>query len=288
MRAGAGSMIGRWLWLSGIAWVAAQAQAPDVAEIMARVGVNQVKAQEARAAYVYSQKQLLRMRRGNSALAREERREYLVTPANRNSPRELAKFEGKYEYHGRYVSYDHPGYKYKDLDIDGDLIDDMSNDMMSDKDSRDGIGRDLFPLTEKEQRKYDFRLVGTETYRGRAVHRVAFQPKARHDSDEDGADWKGEALIDAEEYQPVLVTTSLASKIPMAVKILLGTDNKGLGFSLTYQRVDGGVWFPASYGGEFEVRGLFLYKRKISVSMVNTDFHKTDVKSTVLYKMDGR
>jgi hypothetical protein len=280
-------MIGRLALLSGVAWATTQAQAPDVREIMGRVGANQAKAQQARGAYVYNQKQLLRMRRGNGALAREERREYVVTPARQSSKKELAKFEGRYEYRGKSVSYDQPGYKYKDLDIDGDLINDMSNVMMSDGESRDGIGHDLFPLTTKEQRKYDFHLVGTETYRGRTVHRVAFQPKAHHDSNEDGGDWKGEALIDAEEYEPVLVVTSLAAKIPAAVKILLGTDVKGLGFSVTYRKVEDGVWFPASYGGEFEVRGLYLYKRKISVSMVNTDFHKTDVNSTVVYRMDG-
>jgi hypothetical protein len=47
------------------------------------------------------------------------------------------------------------------------------------------------------------------------------------------------------------------------------------------------VWFPVSYGGEFEVRGLFFYKRKISVAMQNTEFRKTDGKSTLVYAMDA-
>jgi hypothetical protein len=111
---------------------------------------------------------------------------------------------------------------------------------------------------------------------------VAFQPKAHADLDCDEA-WKGEALIDAEEYQPVLVTTEMAQKVPTAVKVLLGTDVKGLGFSVTYRKFADGVWFPVSYGGEFEVRGLFFYKRKISVAMQNSDFRKTDVKSTLVY-----
>jgi len=84
----------------------------------------------------------------------------------------------------------------------------------------------------------------------------------------------------------VRLETSLAGKIPALVKVLLGTDIKGLGFSVTYRKFADGVWFPVSYGGEFEVRGLFFYKRKISVSMRNSDFRKTDVNSTVVYATD--
>jgi hypothetical protein len=270
---------------AGGAW----AQTPDVEQIMHRVAINQAKAIEERGLYIYTQQQVIRMRRGNGKLAREERREYVVTPDLHRGKKNLAKFEGKYEYRGQFVPYDHPGYEYKDVDIDGELINEMSNDMFHDKKSRDGIARDLFPLSYHEQLKYDFRLVGAEVYRGQNVYRVAFHPKV-HQSllDEDDATWKGEALIDANEYQPVLITTSLASTVPMAVKILLGTNIKGLGFSVSYRKFEDGVWFPVSYGGEFDVRGLFFYRRKISVSMVNTDFHRLDVNSTVQYKTDGQ
>ena len=77
--------------------------------------------------------------------------------------------------------------------------------------------------------------------------------------------------------------SSLALKIPAAVKVLLGTDIKGLGFSVTYQKFEDGVWFPVSYGGEFEVRAVFFYKRTISVNMTNTEFHRTNVNSNVTY-----
>jgi hypothetical protein len=185
------------------------------------------------------------------------------------------------------VSYDKPDYQYKGLDIDGDLIGDMARDMMNDEKSRDGIGHDLFPLTAEEQRKYDFRLVDRETYRGSSVYRVAFQPRHGLPRGEDDPDWKGDALIDAQEFQPVLISTSLAQRIPMAVKVLLGTDIKGLGFSVTYRKFDDGVWFPVSYGGEFQVRGLFFYRRNISVALTNSDFKKTDVKSTLVYAADA-
>ena len=254
--------------------------APGVASIMERVGKNQAESQELRKQYTFHQRQLLRMHRGNGKMAREEHREYEVSPGAHGVAKELAHFDGQYEYKGRYVSYDHPGYEYKGMDIDSDLINSLSDDMTDDTDSRDGIGCDLFPLTAEEQVKYRFKLLGAEQYRGRAVYRVAFEPKPHQDFD---ASWKGEALIDAAEYQPVMVHTNLAIKIPRAVKTLLGTDIKGLGFSVSYQKFEDGVWFPVSYGGEFEVRAVFFYKRKISVNMSNTEFRRANVNSNVIY-----
>jgi len=262
----------------------AVAQPPDIGEIMSRVGRNQAKTQDLRKNFTYHQKQLLRMNYTNHKLAREEKREYDVAPDLHSTKKELTKFEGRYGYHGKTVAYDRPGYKYKDLDIDGDLINDMSEDMMGNHDSRDGIDNDLFPLTYHQQQKYDFKLLGSETYRGREVYRVGFEPKKGSHMEDGG--WKGEALIDQAEYQPVKVTTTLAWKMPMAVKLLLGTDIKGLGFSLAYEKFEDGIWFPVSYGGEFEVRAVFFYKRTISVSMVNSDFKRSSVNSTVTYQIE--
>jgi hypothetical protein len=263
------------------------AETPDIASIMSRVAINQAKSQDLRQLYVYNQKQLLRLVRGGGKIAREERREYVITPKHRGVHKELTHFEGKYESHGKYFSYDKPGYEYKSVDIDGELINDMSNDMTDDHRSRDGIATDLFPLTYHQQLKYDFQLKGSEQYQGRQVYRVGFEPK-KHEQHEDGAVWKGEALIDAEEYQPVLITSKLALNIPAPVKILLGTNVKGLGFSVTYKKFEDGVWFPVSYGGEFELRAVFLYKRTISISMVNSDFKKQDVTSTIAYSIEDK
>jgi hypothetical protein len=254
---------------------------------MSRVAINQAKSQELRENYVYTQKQLLRLVRGGGKVAREERREYVITPKHRGVHKELAHFEGKYESHGKYFNYDKPGYQYKGVDIDGELINDMSNDMTDDHKSRDGIATDLFPLTYHQQLKYDFQLKGSEQYQGRQVYRVGFEPK-KHEPHEEDAVWKGDALIDAEEFQPVLITSKLALNIPTAVKILLGTNIKGLGFTVTYKKFEDGVWFPVSYGGEFDVRAVFLYKRTISISMVNSDFRKLDVTSTIAYSIEDK
>jgi len=258
----------------------AGAQTPDVQTIMEKVGRNQAQAVDQRKEFTFHQKQLLRMHRGNGKIAREEHREYEVTPATHGVKKELAHFDGRYEHKGKYVSYDRPGYNYKDMDIDGDLIDDLSNDLTDDNKSRDGISANLFPLTTGEQDKYNFKLLGTEQYRGRPVYRVAYEPRKKPD---ESAVWKGEALIDAVEFQPVSVHSKLALNIPGAVKVLLGTDIKGLGFNVTYQKFEDGVWFPVSYGGEFDVRAVFFYKRTISVNMTNTEFRRSKVDSSVTY-----
>ena len=70
--------------LTGCAW----AQAPDIEQIMSRVGINQARSLEERQNWVYTQKQLLRMVRGNGRIAREEHREYVVTPKFRGSRQE--------------------------------------------------------------------------------------------------------------------------------------------------------------------------------------------------------
>jgi hypothetical protein len=257
----------------------ALAQEPTVDQIMARVAENQARAQEMRRAFVYNQKILARFNRTNGKMAREEKLQYLVTPTPKGIEKKLTHFEGKYQSKGKIVSYDEPGKQYKDLDVDGDLIKDMVNEMTGDQESKDGIGHDLFPLTADEQAKYVFTLEGKEVYRGRQVYRVSFRPKPHTD----GANWKGEALIDAAECQPVTVTTKLASRIPMAVKVLLGTDIKGLGFAVSYEKFDEGLWFPVSYGGEFHIRAVFFYARNMSISMVNSGFERAKVTSSVAY-----
>jgi len=263
------------------------AQQPDIESIMSRVALNQAKSQDLRSQYVYTQKQLLRMVRPGGKIAREEHRQYTVVPKYRGVKRSLVAFTGRYESHGKYTAFDKPGYHYKGLDLDADLLDSMSDDMTNDGNSQNGIANDLFPLTYHQQLKYNFEWKGSESYRGHKMYRVAFEPKKKGFDDGD-AMWKGEALIDAEEYQPVLITTSMAMKLPLAVRTLLGTDIKGLGFTVTYEKFGDGVWFPVSYGGEFQIKGVFFYRRTMSISMVNSDFRRADVNSTVAYSMDGK
>jgi len=150
--------------------------------------------------------------------------------------------------------------------------------------TRDGLPRGLFPLTAAEQRLYTYRLEGTETYRERQVYRIGFRPNHKRNSDGEEGIWKGQALVDAEEFQPVQVVTDLTGAVPLPVRILLGTDIRGLGFTVSYQRMADGVWFPAGYGGEFEMRALFFLKMTVSVNVTNSDFRRTDVNSKVAFE----
>jgi hypothetical protein len=259
---------------------ALQAPANESAdEIMAKVAENQERAHEARSRFVYKQDIVGRLIRGSGGkLSREERREYTVTPEAKGQNKELTRFEGKYEKGGKLYPYDKPGFQYKDTDIDGDLLSDLIDDLVNEKNSKDGLETDVFPLRKDKLREYKFKLEEKRLLKGRQVYRISFKPQNKDDFG-----WAGEVMVDAEEYQPVTVHSKLSRGIPMAVKILLGTDIKQLGFSLDYQRVDDGVWFPVSYGTEFYIRAVFFYARTITMSMKNSDFRATDVQSQITY-----
>ena len=67
------------------------------------------------------------------------------------------------------------------------------------------------------------------------------------------------------------------------VKTLLGTNLKGLGFKLTYEKFDEGLWFPVTYGAEFEVKAVFFYKRKIAIALNNKGFQHARVEAKVSF-----
>ncbi len=263
---------------------AAAAQEPDVEEIMARLARNQDRAQDVRANYVYNQRMILRFKRNSGKVAREEIREYSVAPTPDGTAKELRSFAGKYERGGRLFDYDKPGFQYKDLDIDGELIDDLADDLANEKNSRDGVAMDLFPLRSNQQRKYVFTLAGKEDYRGKQVYRITFKPRRESwDDDEGGTPWAGEILVDSSEFQPVFISTRLAKGLPLVVKTLLGTNLKGLGFKLTYERFEDGIWFPVIYGAEFELKAAFFYRRKIALALNNSGFRRTQVQTRITF-----
>jgi hypothetical protein len=260
---------------------AAQAPPPTAGEIMARVARNQERSQELRKAFVYHQSVLIRFRRMNRKLAREEMSDFTVTPTPEGFKKELTHFAGKYESKGQIVDYDKPHYEYKGVDIDGDMISELAEQCTNEKESRDGVAADMFPLTGKELPKYVFKLEGRETYRGRDAWRITFLP-AKGGWEDDSGPWAGEVMVDAKAYQPLIVTTRLAKGFPVAVRILLGTNVKYIGFKISYDDFDG-AWFPVTYGGEFELRALFFYKRLISLAMTNRGFERANVESRITF-----
>jgi hypothetical protein len=160
--------------------------------------------------------------------------------------------------------------------IDRNLVENTRKSLLNDK-SKDGIDARLFPLTSKAQAGYAFTLAGRERLNGRDVFHIKFRPKARKDFG-----WQGDAYIDVDAYQPVLVTTDMARKIPFAVRTLLGTNVPGLGFTVTYAPQPDGLWFPVSFATEFKLDVLFFFRREIILNAQNRDFEKTHGEAHIL------
>ncbi len=247
----------------------------SASEIMARVAANQDRAEKLRAEYIYQQHIYIVTRHDNGKLAREGTADYIVTPTPDGTKKELKRIDGRYRHKGKYLEFRGKPVPKADS-LDGDLINDLRDDLAGDN-SKDGIGRDLFPLTSQEQKRFRFELAGEETFQGRKVYRINFSPADKHD-----LTWAGEALIDAEEFQPVTVATRLSRKIPFLVRTLLGTNLPGIGFSVQYRRFDEGVWFPSSFGTEFRLRAVFFINRDISISLENSAFERAKVQSKIL------
>lgn len=261
---------------------------PPTAEvIMARVAAHQDRSNKLRADYLYHQRIQVASRKTNGKLMCEETTDYLVVPTPQGTKRELTRVNGRYWHKGRYLNFYHrlDPHHGKDLNfdigsgtasIDCQVADQLGNNLTGSK-SKDGIGQDLFPLTTREQGKYQFHLIGKENLAGRPVYRVSFQPKDKKDYA-----WDGEADIDVHDFEPVDVYTKLSRRIPLPVRALF-LALPGVGFSVQYQRQPEGVWFPTSFGTEFEIRFLMFYRRDYTVSLENTGFKRAYVTSKVIY-----
>jgi hypothetical protein len=68
------------------------------------------------------------------------------------------------------------------------------------------------------------------------------------------------------------------------VRAFLGTDLKQLGYSATFKRHATGVWFPHSFGTEFQLRLFWGYARTITLSMETFDFQKTSTDSNIKFE----
>jgi hypothetical protein len=240
--------------------------------IMARVAANQDRSEALRKQYVYAQHIHILTHKPNGRLQREETAEYDVVPSPDGTEKRLKLLTGRYWHKGKYEAFEGEPAPEED-GLDGDLIKNFRNDLSNEK-TKDGLAKDLFPLTSEEQQNYDFKLLGQEVQAGRAVYHITFRPK-----DKEEITWAGEAYIDAAEFQPVRVFTKLSRRVPFVVRTMLGTDLPGLGFNVVYQRQADGVWFPVTFGTEFRIRALFFINREVSVSLENTAFEHTHVES---------
>jgi hypothetical protein len=253
-------------------------------EIMQRVAANQDSAQELRSAYVYHQKVRVRSLDSKGKVRYEETKEYTALPGPQGTKKDVVSVSGRYLQKGKYVIYDQkePG---NPPELDSEMVRELRDELTNDDKSKDGLNHELFPLTSSEQANYVFELKGEEAAQHMRAYRIAFYPKSKHEFDIDTSEgpWMGEALISAEEFQPIEVVTKLAHQVPLAVKVLLGTNIHGLGFTVRYQKVEGGAWFPVSYGTEFSFRVLFGWARTVTIALDNSGFQKVDVNSTVKF-----
>ena len=270
-------------------WVDPEAL-PTAESIMVLVAANQDRAEANRLHYLYLQHAHVVSLKGKTVMC-EEITDSRVAPLSSGSNQELLKLDGRVLQKRNYVTYTsslakHNGKTQKDADDDSisidsgdtdrELVENMRSNLTNDK-SKDGIGAHLFPLTSKSQSDYLFHLVGREHINGRDVFHIDFHPK-----DKDDFGWKGDAYIDTTAYQPVVVRTTMARKIPFAVRTLLGTNLPGLGFTVVYAPRPDGVWFPVSFGTEFKLHVLFFFSREILVDAQNSRFEKTHVNSKIV------
>jgi len=277
----------------------AQQPAPPTAEaIMAKVAANQDRAEDARRHYVYIQHAKVVSRKGKTIMC-EEITDSRITPTESASTAELLKLDGRLLHKGKYITYTELSptqnrnaseqnktqveAEGKDLtinldddDTDRDIVENMRANLTRNK-SKDGIGSRLFPLTSKAQADYLFHLAGKERINGHDVFHIDFRPKVKDDYG-----WKGDAYIDIQSFQPVVVRTVMSRKVPLAVRTLLGTNVPGLGFSIVYAAQPDGVWFPVNFGTEFRLRVLFFFSREITINAENRDFEKTHVDSKII------
>jgi hypothetical protein len=285
---------------------------PSAESVMSRVAINQDAAEAERARYVYVQHAKMTSRRGKTVMC-EEITDYRFTPSAGDTNEQLLKVEGRFLKNKNYIAYtallprdedkpkdsdkdksaakdndaqDKKNKKDKDKDaafdpnsnetIDRDIVENVRWSLIHDK-SKDGINQHLFPLTSKDQANYTFRMVGHERLNDRDVFHITFRPKAKEDFG-----WSGDAYIDTTAYQPVLVTTGMARKIPFAVRTLLGTNFPGLGFTVTYAPQPDGIWFPVNLSTEFKIHVLYFFHREIILDAQNRDFERTHVTSRIV------
>ncbi len=260
---------------------------PDIQTLMAEVAENQRKSWEARTSFVYRQQVHLRFLRSGGQVCRDEYRYYDVFPQSQITEKRLIQFNGRYYKDGKFFDYGKPGFTYKDMDIDGEVIDDLAEDLTNDKNSRDGLISELFPLKAEDQVKYHYRLEGKTKYKGRDAFVIGFDPMKHNvtKGGDSGPCWGGEIMLDALESQPLLITSRFVEKIPFWVKTALGTNLQHLGFKVEYQKFSDGIWFPVAYGGEFDLKVLHFYKRNMVVSLENKDFRRAEIQTRLSYDL---
>ncbi len=272
----------------------------DALAIMEKMAAKLEASVDARRQYVYRQRVTAKLVRTNGQIARAEKREYTAAPGPERTEKTLVSLAGEYHKSKKeIIRYDKPGFEKGGMDLDGGLMKGLIDDLANSEKSKDGIPHSVFPFRAKDLPGFRFTYVGETEVKGRKAHRIAFEPVVKRSDclnfgdDDDANDandgdcqsrpWKGEVVVDAEEFQPVRIFTDLTFKMPWGVKVFLGTNIRQTGFSVSYTRVAPEVWFPATYGTEFRLDLFFGYKRVITLALDSSDFQRTEAKSEIKF-----
>jgi len=233
----------------------------DPLSIMQKVAANTSSAVESRRRYVYRQRVRSSLLQTNGKLLCKESREYTVIPQAATTERNLVAFTGECREGKKMVSYQKPddfkpGMSEKGISGDRETIAGVVNDLAARPDTRDGIPRQLFPLSSDDLVSYRFILKGETTIQGRRAYDITFEPAAHKGVCIDAGDeksaftvhlhgnsseaeqaacrpWKGEVWADATEFQPIRIDTRLAKEVPWGVRVFMGINIRQLGFSLS-------------------------------------------------------
>lgn len=265
--------------------VAVFAQEADAEIILLAVREQQERGAEQHKHWIFDQQVLVRLLRGGGRLAREEVRSYRVRPNAEGQERDLLSLEGKVAIKGEIYPYTDPEYRTGSIDLDGELAESFADDLGMGGSGKDQLEDSMYPLSRHMMERHHFQLHGLEEYRGRQVYRFTFEPKGKKEAKDRGF-WEGEVLVDAKALAPVLMVTHQARGIPFVVRTMLGTNVRQVGFRLEYAEMPDGTWFPSRYSGEFSLRVLFGYSRRIALSSHNTNFVRADAESAIEYHMD--
>ena len=257
--------------------------------IMEKVAANTGSGSEARRQFLYHQKVRSAMLYSNGKLVRRELREYDVIPLADSTDKVLTSFQGEYQKNGKTFTYSAPDDPRRGDAMDASNLASLTDDLTNAKKSRDGIPAQLFTLLAEDLDYYRFTRAGDTSVGGRRAYRISFEPAKAGDvciSTDDGPNerchnWKGEVVVDAEEFQPVRIATTLARGVPAGIRVFMGINLRQVGFSVSYKRLEKDVWFPTGYGTEIGVTVFWGYKRTITLSLDNNDFRRTGAESTI-------
>ncbi len=273
----------------------------DPRRILDAVRKQQAEGKQQRSRWMFQQQVLVRMLRGKGVLAREELRQYRVRPTVKLIERDLLSLEGKVAIKGTVHPYSDPEYRTGNFDLDGEIVQSFAEDVMFHKGGDDSLEDSMYPLSDAMMARHQFEFHGEERYQGREVYRFTFQPnpkqgkKAGQGKDDESSReteearrgfWEGEMLVDRTTLAPVLVVTHQARNVPLVVRTLLGSNVKQFGYKLEYAQMPDGTWFPSRYSGEFSLRVLFGYSRRIAVSAVNSSFQRASADTEIRYDLD--